>query len=117
MKPILALGAALALTACIEQTGSSSSTNVAPDRQLLIFFDSGYDEPPTGGILRACDAPSGICVTQGPNNSYPLTRTASGWQYSNGSYLHQLSDDGSGVISGPSGIDQSVDWMTEPWDA
>ena len=115
MKPILAAGAVMALTACIEQTGSSSSTAVEPGRQLLVFYNSGYDEPPTGGILVACGAPSGICVELGPGNQVPLTRTAAGWSYMQGANQTVLSMDGSGMIFVPGGVDQSVDWMTEPW--
>lgn len=116
MKPLLALAAALSLGACIEETGSDSSQVMAPDRQLLIYFNSGFDEPPTGGILRSCDAPSGLCVTIGPTQSHPLTRTASGWEYSDGSFRHVLSNDGTGVIQNPYGESPSVSWMTEPWD-
>lgn len=124
MKNGFSIGlAALALWGCTQapqdtgqDIGGGASTAMLPGRQLLIFFDTGYDEPPAGGILVDCDAPSGICVDTGGDAPHALTRTATGWTYVTGSGLRVvLDDDGRGFTSLPDQPDLPVDWMTEPW--
>ena len=66
----------------------------------------------------ACGAPSGVCVEQGPGNRYPMIRTSTGWIYvDSGGFEYLLGNDGNGVLAVPDGIDQSVSWMTEPWES
>ncbi|KPP89020.1 MAG: hypothetical protein HLUCCA08_02225 [Rhodobacteraceae bacterium HLUCCA08] len=113
----------IALTACVPapqgivtDDGSGKSTVMLPGRQLLVFFDSGHDEPPTGGILVDCDAPSGICVDTGGSAPHALTRTATGWTYVTGSDFRVVLDDsGRGSTSVPDQPSVPVEWMTEPW--
>lgn len=106
----------LALAACMEATPEQHA--MVPGHQLLVFFDSGYDEPPTGGILNRCDtAPSGLCVRQGNVTNYPLTRTATGWRYEDSAARITLENDGTGHLEAlSSDYTIGVTWMTEPWE-
>lgn len=105
----------LMLVACMEVAPVQHA--MMPGHQLLVFFNSGYDEPPAGGIVSSCDAASGLCVRQGNDTYYPLTRTATGWQYEDSAARFSLSDDGTGHLDAlSSDYTIGVTWMTEPWE-
>ena len=120
MRGWLSLGLVAALGGCVpEPTGSDrTSQEIAAGRLLLVFFDSGFDEPPEDGILRYCaTSQTGLCVTDSPDRVYPLDRIGEALTYSTDFYTVTMQPDGTGLYRVPStGYQIGVRWMTQEWE-
>lgn len=118
MKPALI---ALALAGCVQAPavapGPDVERPVAPGFLLLAYFDTGADEPPTGGVIRACaTAASGLCLGEAGQSLHPLEVEGDGWRYvDSGGNRIVLNADGRGRMSYPAGGGVGLIWTTEAW--
>jgi len=113
MRPVLAISAALGLAACMEgaETASSTSQEIAIGRQMLIFFESGYDEPPVSFTIISCGA--GRCVSDGAGDTAPLQQVSGGYVIEIYDATYTLTPTGSGFVDPPSGDILGISWLTE----
>ena len=116
----LALVAALALAAgCTENVVGgvddpmAPAHMLAPDQELLVFFQSGTDEPPASAPVVACAAASGLCLG-GMTPPAPIRTTEAGYILEWGTTAVTLARDGAGTWNPASGPQIGITWMTQP---
>lgn len=121
MKPALVLAACLGLAGCVQTPAVTPTPDVErpvePGFVLLARFDTGADEPPAGGVIRACStATSGLCLSEVGQFLHPLEAVGSGWRYvDSGGNRISLNADGTGRMSYPGGGGVGLIWTTEAW--
>lgn len=114
MRTFLALGAALALGACMEGAETAdggTSQEIEVGRQMLIFFQSGFDEPPLSFTIVPCE--TGRCVTDGSGDTAALQRVTGGYVIEIYNATYTLTPSGGGFVDPPNGEILGITWLTE----
>jgi hypothetical protein len=86
---------------------------LAPDQELLVFFQSGVDEPPASAPVVNCAAASGLCLG-GMTPPAPIRTTEAGYALEWGTTAVTLYGDGTGAWAPASGARIGITWMTQP---
>lgn len=116
LLPVIAV---VLLAGCLQssQPVPEVTRQVAPGFLLLVRFATGADEPPAGGVIRACpQAASGLCVVEVERFLLPLEALGDGWRYADSAgNLVTLRPDGTGRMAYVGGDGVAVTWTTEAW--
>ena len=86
---------------------------LAPDQELLVFFQSGADEPPASAPVVSCGAAGTLCLG-GVTPPAPIRTTEAGYALEWGSTAVTLARDGTGTWDPASGGRIGITWMTQP---
>ena len=113
MRVVSALCAVLGVAACMEgaETAGTTSQEIAAGRQMLIFFQSGFDEPPVSFTIVSCG--TGLCVADGGGDSAPLRQVQGGYVIEIYEATYTLTPSGAGFVDPPSGEILGISWLTE----
>lgn len=113
MRVVLALCAGLGVAGCMEgtETAGTTSQEIAVGRQMLIFFQSGFDEPPLSFTIISCGA--GRCVSDGAGDTAPLQQVQGGYVIEIYDATYTLTPTGAGFVDPPSGDILGISWLTE----
>ena len=114
MRELLAFGAVLGMAACVEGAGTASSgtsQDIEVGRQMLIFFESGFDEPPLSFTIIPCS--TGRCVTDGAGETAALQQVSGGYVIEIYDATYTLTPSGAGFVDPPNGEILGISWLTE----